>query len=121
MYFLLSMSKEELADIANQDTPEAVKVPSTWAGLLAWGAIRYGLGIVMAAVFGAATKQVYNDLQRNQERLLTAYIEATLASNRNAEAIENMTDEMRRQNEIDQSQNNLLQKQTETIERLRDK
>lgn len=115
------MSKEDLVEAANADTPAAVKVPPTWSGILAWATIRYGLGIVMAAVFGVATRQVYNDLQRNQERLLAAYLEATVASNRNADAIENMTDEMRRQNEIDMQQNNLLQKQTEAIERLQNK
>jgi hypothetical protein len=118
MYFLLDMSKEDLADLANSDTPSAVKVPPTWSGILAWATIRYGLGIVMAAVFGLATRQVYDDLQKNQERLLSAYIENTVASNRNAEAINGLKEEIRRSTEIDKSQSDLLKQQTDAIERF---
>lgn len=112
------MSKEELVEIANDDTPQGVRVPNSWAGLLSWLTIRFGVSIIFAAIFGIMTRQVYNDLRADQHRLLAAYLEATVASNRNAEAIDNLGDEIRRQNEIDKQQNDLLQKQTEAIERL---
>jgi hypothetical protein len=120
MYFLLDMSKEDLAELANSDTPSAVKVPPTWSGIIAWATIRYGLGIVMAAVFGLATRQVYNDLQIQQSQLLKAYIEATSATNRQTDAVNALKEEVRRGNDVDKSTMDLLQKQTDAIERLSD-
>jgi hypothetical protein len=121
MYFILDMSKEDLADLANSDTPSAVKVPPTWSGIIAWATIRYGLGIIMAAVFGLATRQVYNDLQVQQAQLLKAYIEATSATNRQTDAVNALREEVRRSNDVDKTQIEVLQKQTEAIERLQDK
>lgn len=119
MNILIGMSKDDFVDMANADSPSGVKFPSNWGGVFAWFTIRFGLGIVVAAVFGIFLRQVYNDLQKHQERLLEAYKDNTKASYQQSSAIEGLRDEIRRQNDIDRQQNDLLQKQTEAIERLR--
>lgn len=72
-----SMSQDELHDLAQRDTPSKIEVPNTWQGLIVWGVARFGSGIVIAAVFGLATMEVYQDMREDRHELAEAYREAT--------------------------------------------
>jgi hypothetical protein len=67
------MSKEQLVEMANSDTPNGVDFPSNWPGILAWVLGRFGLGVGVAIVFGWFTVRVYEDLQRQNDRILDAF------------------------------------------------
>jgi hypothetical protein len=48
---------------ANEDTPDDVKVPSSYVGLAMWVAGKWGIGIPIAAVFAWFLSTVYADLR----------------------------------------------------------
>jgi hypothetical protein len=85
------MSKTQLVEIANNDTPQAVQVPSNWPGILAWVLGRFGLGVGVAAVFGWFTVRVYEDLQRQNERVLDAFRQQTISSGEHVHAIRELS------------------------------
>lgn len=67
------MSQDELHAIAQADTPSQIQVPNTLQGLVVWAAARFGVGILVAAVFGYATSVVYKDMRSDREQLMDAY------------------------------------------------
>lgn len=71
------MSKDELHDIANRDAPLEVQIPNTWQGLMVWALARFGVGILVAAVFGYATMIVYVDMRADRAELFSAYQQTT--------------------------------------------
>lgn len=96
------MSKDQLHAIAQMDTPEAVQVPNTWAGLIAWGFTRFGTTvmvlIICLAFGGAAVNRMYDDNARTGALVLelvrsqasaNARLEATLSEL--AKQVENNT------------------------------
>jgi hypothetical protein len=71
------MSREELHSIADADTPNEVNIPQTWQALVVWAIARFGVGLVVAAVFGYATTIVYQDLKESRDQLMEAYKDNT--------------------------------------------
>lgn len=71
------MSKDEIHDIANKDTPAAVDVPKNLQGLIMWGVIRFGGSALVAGVFALAAMEVYKDMRADRAQLLEAYRENT--------------------------------------------
>jgi hypothetical protein len=58
------MSKDDLHEVAQLDTPAAVHVPANWCGLLVWAVGKWGAG----AIFLALLVPVYLDLKTSNER-----------------------------------------------------
>jgi hypothetical protein len=85
------MSKTQLVKIANNDTPEAIEVPGNWPGILAWVIGRFGLGVGVAAVFGWFTVRVYEDLQRQNDRILDAFRQQTVSNAEHVHAIRELS------------------------------
>lgn len=73
------MSQDELHSIAHADTPHDVEVPNTWQGLIVWAIARFGIGILVAGVFGFATKEIYADMRADRLQLMDAYRDNTRA------------------------------------------
>jgi hypothetical protein len=86
------MSQNELTSVANADTPENVTVPNTWQGLIVWALARFGVGIVVAGVFGYSTTIVYADLRADRAALMDAYRDNIQAVEKFTHAIEDLTD-----------------------------
>ena len=59
------MSRDEIHQIATQTTPEHVKIPETWNGLIIWAAGKWGVGIIFAAML----VPVYSDLKASNQQL----------------------------------------------------
>jgi hypothetical protein len=81
------MSKEQLVEIANNDTPQGVEIPGNWPGIFAWVLGRFGLGVGVAIVFGWFTVRVYEDLQRQNDRILDAFRQQTSSNAEHVHAI----------------------------------
>lgn len=81
------MSKDKIADFANKDTPEAVQIPASWPGVLAWVMGRFGVGVTVAAVFGLFTVRIYEDLQRQNAAILDAFRQQTITNGEHVHAI----------------------------------
>jgi Flp pilus assembly protein TadB len=73
------MSRDDLHSVANADTPRDVEIPNTWQGLIVWAIARFGVGILVAGVFGYATKEIYADMRSDRMQLLEAYRDNTRA------------------------------------------
>jgi hypothetical protein len=73
------MSQDELHSIAAADSPRDVDIPNTWQGLIVWAIARFGVGILVAAVFGYATKEIYSDMRDDRLQLMNAYRDNTRA------------------------------------------
>jgi cell division protein FtsB len=86
------VSKEELHSIAEADSPNQVSIPQTWQALVVWAIARFGVGLVVAAVFGYATTIVYQDLKTSRDQLMEAYKDNT----RIMETFNRQLDEMER-------------------------
>lgn len=67
------MSKDDLYDAAQRDSPAYVDLPKSWPGILAWVTIKLGPWAVIAVVCGWATSVVYTHQREDQQLLLTAY------------------------------------------------
>lgn len=85
------MSKDELTQFANQDTPAGVTVPASWTGLAMWMMGRWGLGVAAAVVFGFALAQVYDDMREVNERVLVAFEAMAKQQEANAAALRELT------------------------------
>jgi hypothetical protein len=85
------MSRSELHDLAQATTPPDVSVPNTLPGLAIWAAGKFGIGIILAAVFGWAVVHVYLDLQKLNDRVLTAFEMSASAAAQTASAIRELT------------------------------
>ncbi len=88
------MSQDELHSIARADTPHDVEVPNTWQGLVVWAIARFGIGILVAAVFGYATKEVYSDMRADRLQLMDAYRDNTRAIQDFSAKIDSLSDAM---------------------------
>jgi len=88
------MSKDDLHDLARADSPEAVDIPNTWQGLIVWAIARFGVGILVAGVFGYATKEVYADMRADRLQLMDAYRDNARAIHDFSTRIENLTKSM---------------------------
>lgn len=86
------MSQDELHSIANATTPEPISVPNTWQGLIVWAAVKFGSGIVVAAVFGWGIVHVYTDMRNDREQLLAAYKDAIQVMQSVASKLDAQTD-----------------------------
>lgn len=73
------MGTDMLLGIAQNDTPAAVQVPPTLNGLIVWAVGRFGGGILIAAACAWALSKVYEDHQRQTDRMITL-MEARAAS-----------------------------------------
>jgi hypothetical protein len=67
------MSKEELHEVAQRDTPPYVDLPKSWPGILAWITVKLGPWAVISVVCGWATSVVYTHQREDQHQLLNAY------------------------------------------------
>jgi len=67
------MSREELHDAAQADTPASVEIPNTTNGLILWLLGRFGV----AVAFAAATYFVYQDMRSDRKELFEAYRQNT--------------------------------------------
>lgn len=81
------MSKAQLAELANADSPEGIQIPPTWPGIVAWMVARFGVGIGVAVVFGWFTVRIYADLQRQNDRILEAFQQQTVTNGEHVHAI----------------------------------
>ena len=73
------MSRDDLHSVASADTPRDIEIPNTWQGLIVWAIARFGIGLLVAAVFGVATKEIYSDMRADRLQLLDAYRDNTRA------------------------------------------
>lgn len=87
MLAALSMSKDQLAEIANRDTPASVTVPPTWPGIVAWLMGRFGVGVLVPIAFGWFAFTLYQDSQRQSAALLDAFREQTRTNTEHVHAI----------------------------------
>jgi hypothetical protein len=93
------MSKDEIHSIATADSPNEVQIPQTWQALIVWAFARFGVGLVVAAVFGYATTIVYQDLKASRDQLMEAYRDNTRVMenfNRKLDELERTIDEAHR-------------------------
>jgi len=88
------MSQDEIHSIATADTPRDVEIPNTWQGLIVWAIARFGIGILVAAVFGYATKEVYSDMRADRLQLMDAYRDNTRAIQDFSAKIDSLSDAM---------------------------
>jgi hypothetical protein len=65
------MSRDELHQLAQNDTPAAVEVPKSFNGLVIWALARFGGG----AIFAVACFWVYKDMRADRAELFNAYRE----------------------------------------------
>lgn len=63
------MSREELHQTAQYDTPSHVDVPASTPALILWLLGRFGV----AVVFAASTWYVYQDMRSDRKELFDAY------------------------------------------------
>jgi hypothetical protein len=63
------MSKEEIHQAAQADTPRYVDVPASTPALILWLLGRFGV----AVVFAASTFYVYQDMRSDRRELFDAY------------------------------------------------
>lgn len=60
---ILTMSSDDMRDLANKDTPSAVTVPATMTGLLTWAAGRFGGAALIAGALAYGMITVYTDMK----------------------------------------------------------
>jgi hypothetical protein len=71
------MSKDELHSIAVADTPSEIVIPNTWQGLIVWAVARFGVGLIVAAVFCYGIITIYADMRTDRSQLMDAYRDNT--------------------------------------------
>lgn len=107
--------KDALVRVANDDSPETINIPNTWAGIAAWLVARLGIGLVIAAVFGFATKSIYMDMRADRAELMKAYVDNTVAMNALANQIKEQNTATQLQMQI---QTESVRQMTETVKEL---
>ena len=93
------MSKDELYNAAQRDSPAYVDLPKSWPAILAWVTIKLGPWAVIAVVCGWATSVVYTHQREDQQLLLAAYqanIKAMDAFTSQLKSMEDTIDEAHR-------------------------
>jgi hypothetical protein len=73
------MSKDEIHSIATVDTPSDIQIPNTWQGLIVWAVARFGVGLIVAAVFCYGIITIYADMRTDRTQLMDAYRDNTKA------------------------------------------
>ena len=93
------MSKDDLYNAAQRDSPAYVDLPKSWPAILAWVTIKLGPWAVIAVVCGWATSVVYTHQREDQQLLLAAYqanIKAMDAFTSQLKSMEDTIDEAHR-------------------------
>lgn len=85
------MSQNELHQLAQADTPSAVYVPNTWAGLITWAVTKFGVGVMFAAVFAWWLMTVYADLRSDATRVLAAFEKQSETNAHTVNALQQLT------------------------------
>lgn len=100
------MTAENLHEVAKGDTPDNVEIPKDWRALLLWAVGRFGVGILVAVVFGYFLATVYRDMRADRADLMNAYKEAVGVMQQvssqieaNTRAIENLREDHRYQSD----------------------
>lgn len=86
------MSKDEIHQVAQNDTPAYVDLPKSWPGILAWITVKLGPWAVIAVVCGWATSVVYTHQREDQLALLKAYQANISAMDAFTSQLKNMQD-----------------------------
>lgn len=85
------MSKDEIHNMANRDTPKSVEIPNTWPGLAAWAMVRLGPTLMIVISFVGVTmwaiNKVYNDLSVTNKIVLELVMDQTVTNTTTATAI----------------------------------
>ena len=63
--------------LAQSDTPAEIVVPNTWSGIVIWAIGRFGVGVLMAAVFAYGLREVYADNKSLISQQMEAFREQT--------------------------------------------
>lgn len=94
------MRTARLHSLASSDTPSAVSIPREWPGLLVWAVGRFGVGVLVAAVFWHAWREERVESHARNERLTSILeqrarvdVEMTTALTRLTQTIEDMRKE----------------------------
>jgi hypothetical protein len=61
--------KDDIAGVAERDTPQEIQVPSSYIGLAVWAAGRFGIALV--AFYGMYL--IYGDLKISNDRVLSVF------------------------------------------------
>lgn len=85
------MSKDELHELAQRDTPQGVFVPNTWPALAVWATGRFGVGFLVAIAFAFAAHQIYNDMKSVNEKVLVAFENSARAQTETTAVIRELT------------------------------
>lgn len=85
------MSRDELHSYANLDTPQHVRVPNNWPGLISWAVGRFGVGIVFAAAVAWFANRVYDDMKVLNGQVLDAFKEQARTNVQQVMAIQELT------------------------------
>lgn len=85
------MSRDELHDAAQADTPAYVDIPATTNGLILWLLGRFGV----AVVFAASTFYVYQDMRSDRAELFNAYRENIRVIGEFKAVLQTQTDEIK--------------------------
>lgn len=89
------MSKDELHNIAQADTPRDVDIPATWQGIIVWAIARFGIGLLVAAVFAYGLGVVYADMRADRAELFRAYLKNAEVMIEVKEGLQGNTDAIR--------------------------
>ncbi|MBE2178880.1 MAG: hypothetical protein IAE97_00205 [Chthoniobacterales bacterium] len=85
------MSKDDIHQVAQRDTPPEIVVPNTWPALAVWATGKFGVGFLMAIAFGFAANQVYGDMKARDDKVLAAFENSARSQAETAGAIREMT------------------------------
>lgn len=64
------MSTDTFYSIAQADTPETVTVPKSWTALAVWAVGRFGVGVIVAAVFWHAWREERRETHVMNDRII---------------------------------------------------
>lgn len=81
---------DKLHDMVNKDTPSNVVVPNNPFAFLAWAATRFGAHVLVIALVSVFLNRVYNDMQRQNEVFLTAFIAQTKVVESQVSVLQNL-------------------------------
>ena len=89
-----TMGKETIRRLAQSDTPSAVEVPNTWAGLMIWAVGRFGVGMLLAAASLYGLNIVYGDNKNLINRQMEAFREQTKVNAQTLVALDQIRSEL---------------------------
>lgn len=85
------MSRDDIHQIAQRDTPPEVIVPNSWPALAVWATGKFGVGFIVAVAFAFAAHQLYGDMKIRDDKVLAAFENSARAQVETAAAIREMT------------------------------